>query len=282
MSEIEIFRQLIDPSVILLDQPTCVYSALNMNRAAGWSILLGTTFAVMFYLSLNASDEIFQTRLLPWIPSLIHAQEPGLDVIARFFQCQKEGFDTGCEEYKTIPTLLASNAVAYTVIFFPVVFLWQKKLSKKRPTGQGADVEEVVESVNYKQRVLPQKIRWLAIATGLATGSALLSLYWPLSVLSILLIFAGITQHRLPLLGRLVLSVVAPLVSVWVIPFGCMVFWETLRGNPGRHDLLFLAITLSWMLSPILLLWCDTAILVEARRERRKRRDLAEQLRSAI
>jgi hypothetical protein len=135
--------------------------------------------------------------------------------------------------------------------------------------------DEAVESVSFKQRVLPQKIRWLAIATGLVTGSALLSFYWPLSVLPILLMFAGIVQPRSPQLGRLVLSVVAPLISVWVIPVGFMILWETLRGEPGRHDLLFLAITSSWMLSPILLLWCDTALLVEARRERRERRDLA-------
>ena len=135
--------------------------------------------------------------------------------------------------------------------------------------------EEAVESVSYKQRVLPQKIRWLAIATGLVTAGALLSSYWPLSVLSILLIFAGIVQPRSPQLGRLVLSVVAPLMSVWVIPVGFVMLWETLTGEPGRHDLLFLAISSSWMLSPILLLWFDIALLVEARRERRERRDLA-------
>jgi hypothetical protein len=131
-----------------------------------------------------------------------------------------------------------------------------------------------VESVSYKQRVLPQKIRWLAIATGLVTGSALLSFYWPFSVLAILLIFAGIIQPLSPQLGRLVLSVVAPLLSVWVIPVGFVVLWEMLGAKPGRHDLLFLAITSSWMLSPILLLWCDTALLAEAIRERRERRDL--------
>jgi hypothetical protein len=134
--------------------------------------------------------------------------------------------------------------------------------------------KEAVESVGYKQRVLPQKILWLAIATGLATGSALLSSYWPLSVLSILLIFAGIIQPRSPQLGRILLSVVAPLMSVWVIPVGFVILWETLGVEPGRHDPLFLALTTSWMLSPILLLWCDVALIVEARRERRECRDL--------
>src|SRR5580658_5890923 len=93
--------------------------------------------------------------------------------------------------------------------------------------------EEAVESVSYKQGVLPQKIRWLAIATGLVTAGALLSSYWPLSVLSILLIFAGIVQPRSPQLGRLVLSVVAPLMSVWVIPVGFVMFGKRSQENPA-------------------------------------------------
>jgi 4-amino-4-deoxy-L-arabinose transferase-like glycosyltransferase len=136
--------------------------------------------------------------------------------------------------------------------------------------------EEAVESVSYNQRVLPQKIRWLAIATGPVTGIALLSLFWPGVVLAILLMFAGIVQPRSPQFGRLVLSVVAPLISVLVIPVSFMILWETLGGEfGGPHDLRFLAMTLSWMLSPILLLCCDAALLVEARRERRERRDIA-------
>jgi len=107
-----------------------------MSRTAALTIVLGIALSVTFWLSLDASDEIFQSRLLPWIPLLIYAQEPGIIVIARFFPCQKEGFDTGCEAYKTIPTLLASNAIAYTAVFLPIVHLWRRKQSCGRPTDK--------------------------------------------------------------------------------------------------------------------------------------------------
>jgi hypothetical protein len=135
--------------------------------------------------------------------------------------------------------------------------------------------EKAVGSVSYQQRVLPQRIRWLAIAAGFVTGSALLSFAWFLSVPAILLMFAGIVQPRSPQLGRIVLSVVAPLIGVWVIPTGAWFLWEMVSGENFRHDLLGLAITLSWLLAPILLIWCNAALLAEARRERRSRRDLS-------
>ena len=129
-------------------------------------------------------------------------------------------------------------------------------------------------SVSYKQRVLPQKIRWLAIAAGFVTGSAVLSFTWLLSVPAILLMFAGIVQPRSPQLGRLVLSVVAPLIGVGAIPVGALFLWEMARGAPFPHDPLGLAITSSWVLSPILLIWCNATLLAEAIRERRSCRDL--------
>ncbi len=107
-----------------------------MKRTALLSIALGVMFAVMLYLSLNASDEIFQTRSRPWIHSLIYAQEPGIRVMSRFFPCQKEGFDTGCEEYKTIPTLLAANGIAYAIVLLPIVHLWRTQRVRKRPKVQ--------------------------------------------------------------------------------------------------------------------------------------------------
>ena len=131
-----------------------------------------------------------------------------------------------------------------------------------------------MKSVSYKQRVLPQKIRLLAIAAGFVTGSAVLSFTWLLSVPAIFLIFAGIVQPRSPQFGRLVLSIVTPLIGACVIPAGALFSWEVIRGAPFRHDLLGLALTLTWMLSPILLIWCNAALLVEAIAERRSRLDL--------
>jgi hypothetical protein len=120
----------------LVREPTCEYIAGNMKRTAALSIVLGIALAVMLWLSWDASDEIFQSRLLPWIPSLIYAQDAGLMVAARLFPCQKEGFDTGCEAFKTIPTFVASNALVYSAIFLPIVHLCRKKRSRGRRTGE--------------------------------------------------------------------------------------------------------------------------------------------------
>jgi len=102
-----------------------------MKRTALLSIVLGTALAAMLWLSLDASDEIFQSRLLPWIPSLIYAQEAGFRVAARLFPCQKEGFDTGCEAYKIIPVFIASDAVVYSAILLPIVHFWRTKWFKR-------------------------------------------------------------------------------------------------------------------------------------------------------
>jgi hypothetical protein len=107
-----------------------------MKWTAALSVILGIALAVTLWLSLDASDEIFQSRLLPWIPSLIYAQEAGFRVAARLFPCQKEGFDTGCEAYKTIPTFVGSNALVYTAILLPIVHLWRTRRSRSRPAGE--------------------------------------------------------------------------------------------------------------------------------------------------
>jgi len=135
-------------------------------------------------------------------------------------------------------------------------------------------MEIAVRSVHYKQRVLPRTTRLLAIAAAFVAGISFLSFTGVLSLLAVLLIFASNVQPRFPQFGRLVSSVIAPLMSVYAVPIGTMSLWETAKGEPFPHDLLRLAIASSWMLSPILLIWCNAALVAEAIRERRSRRDL--------
>lgn len=94
-----------------------------MKRNSAFSVVIGTTVAAVLWLTLTASDEIFQSRLLPWVVPLIYLQEPGIRVESRLFHCQKEGFDTGCEAYKVIPTLIGTNAILYSILAFPLVRL---------------------------------------------------------------------------------------------------------------------------------------------------------------
>jgi hypothetical protein len=65
------------------------------------------------WLALGINDEEFYSRLTPWVGSLIWLQEPGFTAASRLFPCRSEGFVTGCESYKWIPTFLLSNAIAY-------------------------------------------------------------------------------------------------------------------------------------------------------------------------
>ena len=122
---------------------------------------------------------------------------------------------------------------------------------------------------NYKQRVLPRTTRLLAIAAAFVGGIAFSSLTWLLSLLALPLIFASIIQPHLPRLGRVLMWVFAPLMSVYAVPIGTMFLWEIARGMPFPHDRLGLAITSSWLLSLILFVCCDFALLSEAINERR-------------
>jgi len=67
--------------------------------------------------TLALNDEIMQSRSLPWIMPLITVQHYGFGTASRLFPCRAEGFDTGCEPYKTIPVFLGADAFAY----FPFV-----------------------------------------------------------------------------------------------------------------------------------------------------------------
>lgn len=91
-----------------------------MLRAFSLSALLAVGLSLILQFSLQLSDSFLWRYREPWMVTPVRLlQNPGIVAISRAFPCQKEGFDTGCEEYKTLPVLLAVNAVAY----FPFVFL---------------------------------------------------------------------------------------------------------------------------------------------------------------
>ena len=102
------------------------------KRTLGLSFILGTALALMFWFSLEASDAIFQSRLLPWIRPLIYAQYAGIRVAARLFPCQMEGFDTGCEIYKRFPAWVGSNALVYTAVLLPIVYSWRTRTLRRK------------------------------------------------------------------------------------------------------------------------------------------------------
>ncbi len=126
-----------------------------------------------------------------------------------------------------------------------------------------------MEQVNSNSRVLPRRIRWLALATGCVSGAVLASFSWPLVFAVFPLILCAAVQRVLPRAGRWFISIVAALVSVTVVPAGVVSWWEivTVEGSPP-HDMVGIAVFVSWMLAPLLLIWCDTELILEAVRVR--------------
>jgi hypothetical protein len=122
--------------------------------------------------------------------------------------------------------------------------------------------------VASKSRILPRRIRWLAVVTGCAVGIALLSFKWA-AVAGLFLIVGGLVQPWLPRTGRWLLSVVAPLLAVWVVPMGGVFLLAAVKGETLGIDFNSRSLALAWMAAPVLLIWCIAALAVEARRERR-------------
>src|ERR1700693_5215357 len=98
-----------------------------MKRTLAFSVGIGTALALVFWLWLEASDVVFQSRLLPWVLPLIYLQDPGFHVAARLFPCRMEGFDIGCEAYKTLPTFVGANALAYSIVLLPIIHFWRRR-----------------------------------------------------------------------------------------------------------------------------------------------------------
>ena len=99
-----------------------------LATAAAVSIVL----AVTAWFALTANDEIFYSRLLPWIGPLIRLQEPGFRVAYRMFPCRVEGSDLGCELYKWLPAFLVSNALAYFPVLLMGVLIYTRSLLARR------------------------------------------------------------------------------------------------------------------------------------------------------
>jgi hypothetical protein len=111
----------------LVDPSVHHYIQGSMKRSLFLSVTLGSALAVVLWLGLEASDAIFQSRLMPWVVPLIDLQDAGFRVANRLFPCQREGFDTGCEDYKRLPAFVSANAAAYSICLFPVVHLVRRR-----------------------------------------------------------------------------------------------------------------------------------------------------------
>lgn len=72
-------------------------------------------------------------------------------------------------------------------------------------------------------------------------------------------------------MGRLVIYLGAAFLTYMVVPFGVIALRDTLKMGFLYFRFYYLTITLAWLLSPALVIWCDAALVLEAVRERRTR-----------
>jgi hypothetical protein len=111
-------------------------------------------------------------------------------------------------------------------------------------------------------RTIPHRIQWAAAAAGCVTGVALLGLSWIVSLLAVFLVIAALIPSWFPRAGRWFILVPALVLCVIVLPICVANAVELVRDfGVGPHDFNSLGMSLSWLLSPILLIWCVTAVV---------------------
>ena len=110
-------------------------------------------------------------------------------------------------------------------------------------------------------RTVLRRIQWLAATTGCVAGVALLGLSWIMSILASLLVFGAVLSSWFPRRARWFILIPALVLSVIILPICIANPVELVRAFlVGPHDFNYSAIALSWLLAPILLICCVTAI----------------------
>jgi len=74
-----------------------------MKRSLFLSVTLGAVLAVALCFTLEASDEIFQSRLMWWVVPLIRVQEAGFRAASRFFLVNAKASIQGAKPTRNCP-----------------------------------------------------------------------------------------------------------------------------------------------------------------------------------
>lgn len=112
--------------------------------------------------------------------------------------------------------------------------------------------------------IVSRRTRWLAIATGLSTAVAVsVSITFLLALVPILLILSAIAQPRYPRTGLGMMLLCALSLSLWVIPMGLLFLSQGVRQLRIYHDFNAVAVTSLYVVSFILVVWCDFLLAIE-------------------
>lgn len=109
--------------------------------------------------------------------------------------------------------------------------------------------------------------RLIAIVTGLITGTALsVGMGFFAAIVPMLLIAGAILQPRFRLLGFWLMIAAAAQLSLWMLPFGAWLLYDSVRVLHWYRDLNTAMITSIWAISLALLVVCDGILALEGRR----------------
>jgi len=117
---------------------------------------------------------------------------------------------------------------------------------------------------------LPARIRAVCVAAGCV--SALASLAVGGFVYAIPLVAATLIQPRLPRPGRRLIWLSAAFLTLIMVPMSVVLIPEALKTPLNRHYSFSLLMFALWVLSPLLITWCDLELLIDAVGTRRERR----------
>lgn len=109
--------------------------------------------------------------------------------------------------------------------------------------------------------------RLIAIVTGLITGTALsVGMGFFAAIVPMLLIAGAILQPRFRLLGFWLMIAASAQLSLWMLPFGAWLLYDSVRVLHWYRDLNTAMITSIWAISLALLVVCDGILALEGRR----------------
>jgi hypothetical protein len=117
--------------------------------------------------------------------------------------------------------------------------------------------------------ILRARVRILAMAAGC---SPLLTLLNPMGlVYSIPIVLGAIVQPRFPRVGRRLTWAGAAILTIVIAPEDVILLSEAIHTLPVEHRPFTVLLAGLWVLSLLLIVWCDAALIIEAVRTRRCR-----------
>lgn len=119
------------------------------------------------------------------------------------------------------------------------------------------DTSQVNRELSLDADVLSAKLRWLAVLAGCSSA-----IFGVMAFGAIFLILAALIQARARTTGRWLMWLGALLLSV-VIPYGIGIVFSRASWSINTFPL--------FLLSTVLVCWCDLALLIEALRSKRSR-----------